>query len=391
MNKKTGFLLSDIDIKEVLEKTMKMEKADVALEVRFSGIKGRGGAGFPTGTKWMLCGAASADKKYVVVNADEGEPGTFKDRELLTKYFRKMAAGMVICAYAIGSDEGIIYLRGEYKWMLPQIEQELEDMRKENLLGKNILGKGLDFDIYVILGAGAYVCGEETSLIESIEGMRGEPRNKPPFPVNQGINGKPTVVNNVETFCAVTHIILNGAEWFKQYGTKDSTGTKLFSISGDVERPGVYEFEMGTPLRVMLEEAGARNPKAVQVGGASGRTVTPDEFDTEVSYEGLPPGGSIIVFGRQVNMLDVLENFMEFFEEESCGQCTFCREGNYQLLQGIRRMRNGELSEKDLQNLIMLAETMKIGSKCGLGQTSPNPFLDIVSKFKTELFPEPVN
>ncbi len=389
MNDKPGYILTDIDVKKVLKKAMAMEKPDVALEVRSSGIKGRGGAGFPTGTKWMLAGAATSDKKFVVVNVDEGEPGTFKDRELMTKYFKKMALGMIICSYAIDSDEGIIYLRGEYKWMVPQLEKELTELRKDNLLGENILGKGLNFDINIILGAGAYVCGEETSLIESIEGMRGEPRNKPPFPVNQGIMGKPTVVNNVETFCCVPHIIENGAEWFKTYGTKDSTGNKLFSFSGDVEKPGVYEFEMGTPLKYMLEKVGAKNPKAVQVGGASGRTVAPKEFDLPVSYEGLPPGGSMMVFGQDRNMIDVLENFMEFFEEESCGQCTFCREGNYQLLKGVRKMRTNQLGETELENLLDLAENMKIGSKCGLGQTSPNPFIDILSNFKVEVYTAP--
>lgn len=381
----TGFLLNDIDVKTVLEKALAMKPNEIALEVRNSNIRGRGGAGFSTGTKWMLCGAATADKKYVICNADEGEPGTFKDREILTRQFRKMVAGMVIAGYSIHSDEGILYLRGEYKWMLPRLNEELESMRKEGLLGQNILGKGVNFDISIILGAGAYVCGEETALIESIEGQRGEPRNKPPYPVNQGLHGKPTLVNNVETYCAVVHIIEKGADWFKSFGTPESSGVKLFSVSGDVEKPGVYEFPLGTPLRKILEAAGAKDPKAVQVGGASGRTVGPDEFDLPVAFEALPPGGSIIVIGKQRRMIDVLENFMEFFEEESCGQCTFCREGNYQLLKGVKKLKHGELTAKELENLKELARLMKVGSKCGLGQTSPNPFLDIVEKFSNEV------
>jgi [NiFe] hydrogenase diaphorase moiety large subunit len=382
---KTGFLLSDIDYKKVLDKALGMKPNEIAMEVRNSNIRGRGGAGFSTGTKWMLCGAATADKKYVVCNADEGEPGTFKDRELLTKQFKKLITGMLIAGYSIKSDEGIIYLRGEYKWMVPQMEKELEELRAEGLLGKNIMGKDFNFDVYIILGAGAYVCGEETALIESIEGQRGEPRNKPPYPVNQGIQNKPTLVNNVETYCAVAHIIEKGAEWFKSFGTKESSGTKLFSISGDVERPGVYEFEMGTPLRKMLEVAGAMDPKAVQVGGASGRTVNEDEFDMPVAFEALPPGGSIIVIGKNRKMIDVLENFMEFFEEESCGQCTYCREGNYHLLKAVRKLKSNQLTKKELQNMINLANLMKVGSKCGLGQTSPNPFLDIIEKFGDEV------
>lgn len=380
-----GFLLKNIDYKKVLQKAFKMKPNEIALEIRKSNIRGRGGAGFSTGTKWMLCGAASDDKKYVICNADEGEPGTFKDREILTRQFKKMITGMIIAGYSIGSDEGIIYLRGEYRWMLPQIEKELEELKKENVLGENILNTGFTFDIHVILGAGAYVCGEETALIESIEGKRGEPRNKPPYPVNQGLHNKPTLVNNVETYCAVVHIVENGAEWFKSFGTEESSGTKLFSVSGDVEKPGVYEFELGTPLRKILEAAGAKNPKAVQVGGASGRTVKEDEFDLPVAFEALPPGGSIIVIGKERKMIDVLENFMAFFEEESCGQCTYCREGNYQLLKGVKKLKRNELTQKELNNLIELAKLMKVGSKCGLGQTAPNPFLDITEKFGDEV------
>lgn len=379
------FILSEINVEEILKKAFSMKPNEIALEIRNSGVRGRGGAGFSTGTKWMLCGAATDDKKYVICNADEGEPGTFKDRELLVNYFEKLIAGMVIAGYSIKSDEGIIYLRGEYKWMLPQINAKLDEMTRKGWLGDNILNTGFNFHVGIVLGAGAYVCGEETALIESIEGRRGEPRNKPPYPVNQGLHNKPTLVNNVETFCVVPHILEKGAQWFKSLGTEQSSGMKLFSISGDVEKPGVYEFEMGTPLSVMLKAAGAKNPKAVQVGGASGRTVNEKEFDQPVAFEALPPGGSIIVIGKERSMLDVLENFMEFFEEESCGQCTYCREGNYQLLKGVKKLRQNQLTKKELKNLKDLADLMKVGSKCGLGQTSPNPFLDIIEKFEDEV------
>jgi [NiFe] hydrogenase diaphorase moiety large subunit len=289
---------------------------------------------------------------------------------------------MALGGYAIGSDQGYIYLRAEYPYLVPVIEKAAAAMRAKNLLGANILGSGFSFDIEIRMGAGAYICGEETALLESMEGRRGEPRNKPPFPVNAGYLNKPTIVNNVETFCAVPHIVLNGADWFIGLGEGGDSGTKLFSISGDVERPGVYELAMGSTIGELLELAGARDVQAVQVGGASGRTIKRGDTARVLSFRDLPPGGSVIVFDNSRNMLEVLENFMEFFVHESCGQCTPCREGNLQLLGVVNALMDGEVCCKEcINDFFVLAEVMKGTSKCGFGQTSANCFVDIVSNF----------
>lgn len=365
-----------------IKKALQMTSADVVFEVRESNMKGRGGAGFPTGIKWNLAGAASGADKMVICNADEGEPGTFKDRILIRDYSKKLLEGMAIAGFGIGSSMGIIYLRAEYPYLISAIMDARREMIKDNLLGDSILGSNFSFDVEVRPGAGAYVCGEETSLIESLEGKRGEPRNKPPFPVNSGYLNRPTIVNNVETFANVPHIILNGSDWFVELGLDDCTGTKLFSVSGDVENPGVYEFPMGSKIGDLLEAAGASDVQAVQVGGASGTTITSDELDRRLSFDDLPPGGSVIVFDGSRNMMDVLENFLEFFVHESCGQCTPCREGNVRLLDATRSLRNGEISRmEELKPFFRMADIMKMGSKCGLGQTSPNCFVDIISKF----------
>ena len=384
MTEEKRILLGDDqpEIGAALTKAMDMTPADVVFEVRESDIRGRGGAGFPTGIKWNLAGAASGRDKMVICNADEGEPGTFKDRVLIEKMAWKLLEGMTIAGYAIGSSQGIIYLRAEYPYLVPVLEKARKELIERGLLGNDILGRDFSFDVEIRRGAGAYICGEETSLIESLEGKRGVPRNKPPFPVNSGYLERPTVVNNVETFAAVPHIILGGAEWYNGLGREDCSGTKLFSISGDVENPGVYELPMGASLRELLELAGAEDTAAVQVGGASGSTVTPDELDRPMSFGELPPGGSVVVFNSTRDMHDVLENFMEFFVHESCGQCTPCREGNRRLLDVIRSIRAGEIaSRSELKPFFLLADVMKAGSKCGLGQTSPNCFVDIVSKF----------
>lgn len=370
------------EVGSALKKALEMTAADVVFEVRESGMKGRGGAGFPTGIKWNLAGAASGVDKMVICNADEGEPGTFKDRLLLEKYAYQLLEGMTIAGYAIGSSKGIIYLRAEYPYLIPAIMKARQDLLDKKLIGPYILGSNFSFDVEVRPGAGAYVCGEETSLIESLEGKRGEPRNKPPFPVNSGYLSRPTIVNNVETFVNVPHIILNGSDWYQELGIGETTGTKLFSVSGDVENPGVYEVQMGSTIGELLELAGASDVQAVQVGGASGTTITADELDRRLSFDDLPPGGSVIVFNGTRDMMDVLENFLEFFVHESCGQCTPCREGNVRLLDTTRCIRNGEItSMEELKDFFMLAEIMKLGSKCGLGQTSPNCFVDIVTKF----------
>lgn len=385
MSSENTIILSRLDVKEILKKALSKPRPDIIGEVRDSGLKGRGGAGFPTGVKWNLAAAAKGENKFVVCNADEGEPGTFKDRVILSEYTDELLAGMTIAGYAIGSAEGIIYLRGEYAYMRKAIEDRIGALREQNLLGEDIAGTDFCFDIHIHMGSGAYVCGEETALIESLEGHRGEPRNRPPFPVTVGYLGCPTAVNNVETYVAALNIVNKGAEWFKKFGTDKSTGTKLFSISGDCEKPGVYEFPMGITVAELLDKVGGSNAKAVQIGGASGRCVCRDEFKSTIAYEGISTGGSIIVFGPQRNMLDVARNFMEFFADESCGQCTPCRVGTEVLLEGIGKLEMGQCSMKYLRELCSLGETMQISSKCGLGQSASNAFLSIVNNFKQEL------
>ena len=374
-------LLSQAEPYEALKKALSSGRVFVLEEVRSSGIKGRGGAGFPTGVKWNLAAAAQAENKYVVCNADEGEPGTFKDRVLLSEYSKTVFEGMAIAAFAIGSSRGILYMRGEYASFLPILEDVLKEMRKDGALGKNIFGKGFDFDIDIRLGSGAYVCGEETALIESLEGNRGEPRNRPPFPVNTGYMGEPTIVNNVETCVAVVHIITKGAEWFRKKGTEKSAGTKLVSISGDCAKPGVYEIHFGTEINELLKIAEAKNTKAVQIGGASGICVGEKDFTRKISFEDIPTGGAIIIFNKSRNMMDMAGNFLKFFEEESCGQCTPCREGIPVLLEFWEKAKRAGLSEKEKADLVSLAETMQLASKCGLGQSSPNALLSIIANF----------
>jgi [NiFe] hydrogenase diaphorase moiety large subunit len=378
--------LAEVETNVGLQQALQQKRADVTSTIRDSRLLGRGGAGFPCGVKWNLAAAAQADHKYILCNADEGEPGTFKDRVILSEWPDLVFEGMTIAAYAVGSTEGIVYLRGEYTYLVKPLEACLAKRRQAGLLGNDIQGRpGFNFDIRVQLGSGAYVCGEETALIESLEGQRGEPRNRPPFPVNTGLNGKPTVVNNVETFAWAAAIMARGPEWFSGVGTQKSTGLKLFSISGDVARPGVYEFPMGITIRELLKEVGGTDAKAVQIGGASGRCVPAQLFDSTIAYEGVATGGSIIVFGAHRDMLRVAENFLEFFEDESCGQCTPCRVGNTKLLEGVRQLERGECSIRYLDELKRLGETMQLSAKCGLGQTSPNAFLSIVEHFEDEI------
>ena len=335
-------IFSDIVPFAGLKKALGMSRIDVIDEVRASTVKGRGGAGFPTGVKWNLAAAAKADRKYVVCNADEGEPGTFKDRVLLTEYAPLIFEGMLIAGYAINAQKGYLYLRGEYRSLKAGLEKVLEGMRRDNMLGEKILGnEKFNFDIEIKLGAGAYVCGEETALIESMEGQRGEPRNRPPFPVNTGFLGYPTIVNNVETLVAVPHIIVKGSAWFKKIGTEKSAGSKLLSISGDCDKPGVYEVAFGTTVADIVKLAEAKNTKAVQIGGASGICIGKDEFHRMIAFEDIPTGGSVMMFNATRNMLDTVENFLEFFKEESCGQCTPCREGMPVLLEGVELIRKG--------------------------------------------------
>ncbi len=383
---KNKLTFATIEVNAGLKKAIALSRADIIGELKESGMKGRGGAGFPTSVKWNLAAAAKGEKKYVVCNADEGEPGTFKDRLILTDYADLVFEGMTIGGLAVGSDEGIVYLRAEYTYLVAHLEEVLAKRRKDGLLGKDILGKkGFNFDIHLHMGAGAYVCGEETALIESLEGHRGEPRNRPPFPVDTGFNGKPTIVNNVETFAWAAAIYAKGGAWFNGLGTEKSTGLKLFSISGDCEFPGVYEFPMGITVADLLKEVGGSEAKAVQIGGASGHCVPAADFNRAIAFEDIATGGSIIVFGPDRDLLDIAENFLEFFCEESCGQCTPCRDGNPKLLEGVQLLKKGECSMQYLNELLSLAETMQLASKCGLGQSSPNAFVSIATHFKAEI------
>lgn len=385
--KRTGpVLFSEYEKGSSVRKALEMDRDDILFEIKDSGLKGRGGAGFPVSTKWMLTAAANAEQKFIVCNADEGEPGTFKDRVLLLEYPSLVFEGMIIAGYTVGAKEGIVYLRAEYSYLQVFLEDYLDELRKENLLGKNICGKDFEFDIKIILGAGAYVCGEETALIESLEGHRGEPRNRPPFPVNTGYLGFPTSVNNVETLASVPHIIMKGSDWYKKFGTGKSTGSKLLSVSGDCKYPGVYEVSWGTTLNEILEFTGAENTKAMQIGGASGVCLPASEFHRTLAYEDIATGGSVMIFNKDRDMLEVLKNFMEFFVEESCGQCTPCRIGNVKLLEGVEMIAKNEYTPEYIDKLIDLGKTMQIASKCGLGQTSPNPFISILENFKDEIF-----
>jgi [NiFe] hydrogenase diaphorase moiety large subunit len=372
---------------EGITKALNQTREDILFELREAKLKGRGGAGFPTATKWTIVAAAIADTKYIICNADEGEPGTFKDRVLLLEYPELVFEGMVIAGYTIGAKHGIVYLRGEYEYMLKSLEDYLELMRKEKLLGKCIIGKkDFEFDITIRLGSGAYVCGEETALIESLEGNRGEARNRPPYPVNTGLNGKPTVVNNVETLASIPHILVKGGEWYRKHGTDKSSGSKLFSISGDCNKPGVYELPWGTKISELLDIVDAKEVKAVQVGGASGICIPKSQFDRALAYEDAATGGSIIIFNKNRNMLNVLKNFSEFFVEESCGQCTPCRIGNVKLLEGVKMIEKGEFTFSYINQLKELGKTMQVASKCGLGQSSSNSFISILENFRDEIF-----
>ncbi len=365
---------------KVLEKCLKMSPDEIINEILDSGLKGRGGAGFPTGLKWKYTKNQDADEKFVICNADEGEPGTFKDREILDKVPRKVFSGMAICGKAIGAKKGYLYLRGEYTFLLPSLYKELDIYHEyAEKLGHN-------FQIEIRKGSGAYICGEESALFESIEGKRGEPRNKPPYPTVAGLFGKPTVINNVETFVSTVMIMKHGAEYYKKLGTFDSRGSKLFSVSGDTPIPGIYELELGMLLSDFVNEFGDGDTKAVQVGGASGFCVPRKKFnDTIIGFEGIPTGGSMMLFNSSRSMYNVLHDYLEFFTEESCGQCTPCRVGCQQLLKGIETVKHGEKEAKYLDDLKKLTSTMKIASKCGLGQSLANPFNSIVDNFKEEI------
>jgi [NiFe] hydrogenase diaphorase moiety large subunit len=366
-----------------LKKALAMTPAEVIRDVKTSRLRGRGGAGFPAGMKWDFTRQSAGTDRYVICNADEGEPGTFKDRVILTEWPDMMFEGMTIAGYAIGAAHGILYLRGEYAYLQAFLESVLHARRAAGLLGASVAGKaGFDFDIRIQLGAGAYVCGEETSLISSCEGQRGDPKTRPPFPAQKGYLGCPTDVNNVETFCCVARILDQGPGWFAQMGSKGSPGTKLLSVSGDCNRPGVYEAPFGIKLRELLRLAGAEKAAAVQVGGPSGQMVGPADFDRTICYDDLATGGSIIVFGPERDLLDVVRKFNEFFLEESCGYCTPCRVGNVLLKECLDRVAAGKGEPSDLDYMQALGQTMKVTSRCGLGQTACNPVLSTLKNFR---------
>lgn len=367
-------------IKDILPTTSGLGIIDIVSEAN---IRGRGGAGFPTGLKWKFGSRAKGDHRYIICNADEGEPGTFKDRVLLTEYPEMVFEGMVTAGYAVGADLGLLYLRYEYKYMLEYLNGVLDSMRKNNYLGKNIGGiEDFNFEIRIQLGAGAYICGEESALIESLEGKRGEPRDKPPFPVEKGYLNQPTVVNNVETLATVVKIIKNGAQWFNELGNKDSAGTKILSVSGDCRFPGIYEIEWGMKISELLDMCGATNIQALQVGGPSGTLIGEKDFNRELSYSDLPTGGSMIVFNNDRNLLtDVVLNFMNFFIEESCGSCSTCRNMPYVLREKLLKIINGRGVSQDIIDLLNWAKVLDV-SRCGLGQTAANPIVSSIRNFR---------
>lgn len=381
--RKSGLLLVDDVAPGQGLRAMLTRGADATLEeIVRSGLRGRGGAGFGTGMKWKLCREAQGAAHYVVCNADEGEPGTFKDRILLHSHADRVFEGMTICAFLLGAERGMLYLRGEYRHLVLHLQAVLAKRRELFLLGENILGQpGFNFDIDIVVGAGAYICGEESALIESLEGKRGVPRVRPPFPVSHGYLGQPTVVNNVETFMAAANIALHGGAWFAAVGTEKSAGSKLLSISGDCARPGIYEYPFGVTVRQVLEDCGAQNAQAVQVGGPSGTLIGSAEFDRKLGFEDLSTGGSFMVFGAERDMLSVIGNFAHFFAHESCGFCTPCRVGTTLLKEGMDKIAAGRGTQYDLDEMRRTAALVKRRSHCGLGQTAANPIIDGMQRF----------
>ena len=358
--------------------------ADTMLaELQASRLRGRGGAGFATALKWQLCRDAPGAEHVVVCNADEGEPGTFKDRVLLTRHADAVFEGMTIGAMVIGARRGLVYLRGEYRYLLEALQAVLQRRRDTKLLGTSILGReGLDFDITIHVGAGAYVCGEESSLIESLEGKRGTPRIRPPFPVEHGYLGFPTIVNNVETFCAAAQVALRGGDWWAGIGTRKSSGTKIHSVSGDCERPGLYEYPFGTRIGRVLEDCGARDTQAVQVGGPSGVCLSAFEFGRRLCFEDVPTAGAFMVFDRSRDMFEVARVFAHFFAHESCGFCTPCRVGTALVVKRLDKLAAGQGSRHDIDVLFELDKLMHGATHCGLGATACNPLRDTIAKFR---------
>ena len=375
-----------------------MQPQEVIDVIKASGLRGRGGAGFPTGLKWQFCRNAKADEtgiKYVCCNADEGDPGAFMDRSILEGDPHSVIEAMAIAAYAIGSCQGFIYIRAEYPIAVSRIRIAIEQAKEYGLLGKNILGTGFDFDLEVRLGSGAFVCGEETALMTSIEGKRGEPRPRPPFPANKGLFGKPTILNNVETYANVAQIILKGADWFASMGSEKSKGTKVFALGGKIVNTGLVEIPMGTTLRTVIEDIGGGIPhgkkfKAAQTGGPSGGCIPAHLIDVPIDYENLAAIGSImgsgglIVMDEDNCMVDIAKFFLEFTKDESCGKCTPCRIGTTRLLEYLNKITSGKATLQDLDDMEKLCYYIKDNALCGLGQTAPNPVLSTLRYFRDE-------
>ena len=391
---KTDLLLNNpIQIGAALIAMFNRGTQETLAEINLSELRGRGGAGYKTAWKWHLCYEGPEDDafcdvatqrqqpRYVVCNADEGEPGTFKDRVLLNAYAHQVLEGMTLCAAIIGAEQGFLYLRGEYLFLYEKLQNILKERREAGLLGQNILNKGLNFDIEICLGAGAYICGEESALIESLEGKMGIPRNRPPYPVTQGYLGKPTVVNNVETFLAAASISVHGGEWFAAIGTEKSKGTKLLSICGDCERPGIYEYPFGTTVQTILNDCGASDVLGIQIGGPSGIFISNHEFERQLGFEDMATGGSFIIFNNHRNILDIVNNFTHFFAHESCGFCTPCRVGTSLLKNQLTKIIEGHGSAGDVVALEELCQIIKKQSHCGLGQTAANPVLTTLSRY----------
>ncbi|MBI4687548.1 MAG: NADH-quinone oxidoreductase subunit NuoF [Nitrospirae bacterium] len=372
-----------------------MTPQDVVEVMKKSGLRGRGGAGFPTGVKWEVCRGVESDQKYIICNADEGDPGAFMDRAVIEGNPHAVIEGMIIGAYAIGASKGYVYIRAEYPLAIERLVHAIKEATERGFLGKNILGSDFSFSIKLKLGAGAFVCGEETALIASIEGQRGMPRAKPPFPVYKGLWGKPTVINNVETLANIPYIIRNGAEWFSSYGTEKSKGTKVFALTGKVKNTGLIEVPMGITLKEIIYDIGGgieggKTLKAVQTGGPSGGCLTPDMLDINVDYESLAKVGSIVGSGGMIAldeddcMVNVAKYFLQFTQAESCGKCVPCRIGTKRLLEMLDRITKGLGKEEDLALLESLSNDVKATSLCGLGQTAPNPILSTLKYFKDE-------
>jgi len=381
---------------EALGKALtEMSPADVVAEVQRSGLRGRGGAGFPTGLKWKLTAAEKATPKYVICNADEGDPGAFMDRSAIEGDPHTVVEGMAIGGYAVGAERGVVYIRAEYPLAIKRITKAIEDARAHGFLGERILGSEFSFDIEIRLGAGAFVCGEETALIHSIEGARGMPRPRPPYPSVQGLFGKPTLINNVETWANIPVVIMDGAAWFSTVGTETSKGTKVFALAGKVVNTGLVEVPMGTTLREIIYDIGGGLPggkkfKAVQTGGPSGGCLPERCLDTPIDYESLAKAGSImgsggmIVIDEDSCMVDIARFFLEFTQNESCGKCTPCREGTKRMLEILTRITEGKGRAGDIEKLQRLGETIKKASLCGLGQSAPNPVLSTIENFREE-------